>query len=306
MKDILDFLKEEGISQDLIEAIKDFRNKNGIEEEFKDRIPEPTFLYYGKDIWEKAIAALLVKENVLLSGPKATGKNVLSENLAIVFGRPLWDVSFHINVDASYLIGTDTYDGNKVVFREGPIYLCAKHGGFGILDEINMARNEALAVLHSVLDFRRVLDVAGYERIKLNDSTRFIGTMNYGYAGTRELNAALASRFAIIDMPIISKESMIKLINYSFLDMKEEIRDQFIELFYELHNIAEHADISDKAVDLRGLLDAIRLIKRGLKSQDALSMCIVNKSFDAYERNLIQDVIDARIPHDLLASHVFE
>lgn len=306
MKDILDFLNEEGINAELIDAVKEFRNTHGILDEYKDRIPEATFLYYGKEIWEKALAALLVGENVLLSGPKATGKNVLSENLAIAFGRPLWDVSFHINVDASHLIGTDTYDGNKVVFREGPIYLCAKYGGFGVLDEINMARNEALAVLHSVLDFRRVLDVAGYERNKLDDSTRFIGTMNYGYAGTRELNAALASRFAIIDMPIISKESMVKLINYSFPDMKEEIRDQFIELFYELHNKAEHADISDKAVDLRGLLDAIRLIKRGLKSQDALSMCIVNKSFDAYERNLIQDVIDARIPNDLLAKHVFE
>ena len=299
MKDILEFLNEEGINAELIDAVKEFRNTHGILDIYKDRIPEATFLYYGKEIWEKALAALLVGENVLLSGPKATGKNVLSENLAIAFGRPLWDVSFHINVDASHLIGTDTYDGNKVVF-------CAKYGGFGVLDEINMARNEALAVLHSVLDFRRVLDVAGYERIKLDDSTRFIGTMNYGYAGTRELNAALASRFAIIDMPIISKESMVKLINYSFPDMKEEIRDQFIELFYELHNKAEHADISDKAVDLRGLLDAIRLIKRGLKSQDALSMCIVNKSFDAYERNLIQDVIDARIPNDLLAKHVFE
>ncbi len=306
MSDILEFLKNEGINEELINGIKEFRAKHQVEEGFQDRIPDAKYLYYGKDVWEKAIAALLVGENVLLSGPKATGKNVLSENLALVFNRPIWDVSFHINVDASYLIGTDTYDGNKVVFREGPIYLCAKYGGFGILDEINMARNEALAVLHSVLDFRRVLDVAGYERINLNDSTRFIGTMNYGYAGTRELNAALASRFAIIDMPIISNESMVKLINHSFPNMKEEIRDQFIELFYELHKKAEHADISDRAVDLRGLLDAIRLIERGLKSQDALSMCIVNKSFDAYERELIQDVIDARIPHDLLASHVFE
>ena len=50
-----------------------------------------------------------------------------------------------------------------------------KGGGFGILDEINMARNEALAVLHSVLDFRRVIDVPGYDRIEVADDTRFIG-----------------------------------------------------------------------------------------------------------------------------------
>ena len=35
-----------------------------------------------------AIAALLKGENLLLAGPKATGKNVLAENLAYLFGRP--------------------------------------------------------------------------------------------------------------------------------------------------------------------------------------------------------------------------
>ena len=31
-----------------------------------------------------------------------------------------------------------------------------------------MAKNEALAVLHAVLDFRRAIDVPGYERIPLS------------------------------------------------------------------------------------------------------------------------------------------
>ena len=35
----------------------------------------------------------------------------------------------------------------------------------GILDEINMTRNEALAVLHSVLDFCHVIDIPDYNRI---------------------------------------------------------------------------------------------------------------------------------------------
>lgn len=48
---------------------------------------------------EKAICALLAQKNLLLCGPKATGKNVLAENLAYLFGRPYWNVSFHVNVD---------------------------------------------------------------------------------------------------------------------------------------------------------------------------------------------------------------
>ena len=55
-------------------------------------------------------------------------------------------------------------------------------------------QSEALAVLHGTLDFRRSIDVPGYERIDLHPATRFIATMNYGYAGTKELNEALVSR----------------------------------------------------------------------------------------------------------------
>ena len=80
---------------------------------------------------------------------------------------------------------------------------CARYCGFGVLDEINMAKNEALAVLHATLDFRRSIDVPGYDRLDVDPAARFIGTMNYGYAGTRELNEALTSRFAVIQVPAI-------------------------------------------------------------------------------------------------------
>ena len=50
--------------------------------------------------------------------------------------------------------------------------------------------------------------VPGYDKIVVRPETRFIGTMNYGYAGTRELNEALTSRFAVLDMPLISDEKM--------------------------------------------------------------------------------------------------
>ena len=48
----------------------------------------------------KPLAALLCGKNLLLAGGKATGKNVLAENLAAAFGRPAWNVSFHVNMDA--------------------------------------------------------------------------------------------------------------------------------------------------------------------------------------------------------------
>ena len=188
MSDLLETLQKEGVDPALLEAVQQYRAAHALPDALRPRIPSPAFTYYGKEVWEQALAALLCGENLLLAGGKATGKNVLAENLAAAFGRPAWDISFHVNMDAASLIGMDTFADGQVVFRPGPVYRCAQCGGFGVLDEINMAKNEALAVLHAVLDFRRAIDVPGYDRIPLAEETRFIATMNYGYAGTRELN----------------------------------------------------------------------------------------------------------------------
>ena len=264
------------------------------------------FYYYGKKVWEEALAALLCGKNLLIAGEKATVKNVLAENLAAVFGRPAWDISFHVNMDASSLIGTDTFRNGRVEFRPGPVYSCACSGGFGILDEINMARNEALAVLHSALDFRRVIDVPGYERITLADDTRFIATMNYNYAGTRELNEALASRFVVIRMPALTLEDLQRLLREQFPDLSSKYNKQFGLLFMDIQKKCESGELTSKAMDLRGLLDAISLMYRGIPVRDALDLSVTNKIFDSYEQALLSDVMNARIPMKLKASEVFD
>ena len=221
---ITKYLKGMQIDGELIAELLAFREQYETDEAVKERISKPEVLFYGKEILEMAIAALLHGENILLSGAKATGKNVLCETLAWLFGRPSYNVSFHVNTDSAALIGTDTFKNNEVQLRKGPIYECAQYGGFGILDEINMAKNDAVSVLHATLDYRRSIDVPGYSRIVLHPATRFIGTMNYGYAGTKELNEALISRFMVIDMPP--------------LDAEEKGRDEDMALYNNIEKIA--------------------------------------------------------------------
>ena len=235
MTDLLTFLQEEQIDPALIDGVREYRKNYPVEgSRYANRLIAPEAVYYGNAVWEKAIAAILTGRNLLLAGPKATGKNVLADNLCALFARPAWNVSFHIGMDAYGLIGMDTYDGEKVVFRPGPVYLAAKEGGFAVLDEVNMAKNESLAVLHAALDHRRVIDVPGYDRIDVSPAARFIGTMNYGYAGTRDLNEALSSRFVILSMPPISGEDLTRLLAARFPGMKERVRDQFVRLFLEI------------------------------------------------------------------------
>lgn len=302
----LDFLKEQDVSERLLRAVADFRATHAVPQDAAARVPAPATHYLGREVWEAAIAAVLCGENLLLAGPKATGKNVLAEDLASVFGRPAWNVSFHIDVDASFLIGTDTYRDGQVEFRPGPVTLAAREGGFCVLDEVNMARSEALAVLHAALDFRRIIDIPGYELERLDEATRFVATMNVGYVGTRELNEALTSRFAVLSLPVLREDELELLLRQEFGDLKPKAARQLARLFDEIRLKCQAGQISDKALDLRGLTDAIRLASLGIPLTRALEMCIVNKTFDDYERGLVRDVIDARLPRKLESDALFE
>lgn len=302
---MFDFLRNEGIDEAIIQEVKAFREQFPAKESHMLRIPSPKYKFYGTDVWQKALTALLSGENILLVGPKATGKNVLAENLSAVFNRPQWDISFYLNTDAASLIGTDTFKNGEVSLRRGPIYKCAEEGGFGILDEINMAKNESLSVLHATLDFRRIIDVPGYDRIALSPCTRFIATMNYGYAGTREVNEALASRFMVINMPIISADNLKKLLLTAHPNLKEYYADQLVELFQEIREKCESSEISTKALDLRGLMASVKLVAQGLTLSQALEMGLVNKTFDEFERQLVSDILAARIPTDVGREHIF-
>ena len=82
------------------------------------------------------------------------------------------------------------------------------------------------------------------------------------------------------------------------------LASDFANLESELKK-CESAEISERALDLRGLLDALRLMQRGLEANRALDMGITNKVFDTYERGLIRDVIAARIPASLEAAALF-
>lgn len=298
MNEFMKRLEEQGVSKGLLKDIEKFRADYPVEEKLQNRVIRPEMVFYGKDIFEMAAAALLQGENILLSGTKATGKNVLAENLAWVFGRPTYNISFNINTDSTTLIGTDTFRNNEVCLRTGPVYDCAVYGGFGIFDEVNMAKNDAVSVLHATLDYRRMIDVPGYDKIQLHDAARFIGTMNYGYAGTKELNEALVSRFMVIDMPAMEEETLFHILMEMFPQANKDGLQQLTGLFMDLQLKAAHNEISTKAMDLRGLMGAIRTMSVGVSPRKALDMGIVNKCFDLFEREIVQDIVETRISDD--------
>ena len=280
--------------EDLTLRLEQFKKQYPVDEALRSRLMKPGVAFIGEEILELAVSAMLQGENLLLCGGKATGKNILADNLAWMFARPVYTVSFHVNTDSSTLIGTDTFVGGEVRLRNGPVAQAALQGGFCILDEINMAKNEAAAVMHSVLDYRRLIDVPGYDCIPMHPATRFIATMNYGYAGTRELNEALVSRFTVIRMPTLQAGQLHRLLQSAVPNADERHLESCIGLFLDLNEKAVNGEISTHPVDLRGMIAALRMMTDGMCPRDAVAMGITNKCFDEYEHQLVADVVMTR------------
>ena len=266
--------------EDLALRLERFKEQWSVDAAAQGRVARPMVKFIGEEVLDTAVAALLQGENLLLAGGKATGKNVLADNLAWLFARPVFTASFHVNTDSSMLIGTDTFTGGEVRLRRGPIALAAQYGGFCVLD--------------SVLDYRRLIDVPGYECIPLHPATRFIATMNYGYAGTRELNEALVSRFTVIRMPTLDEAQLCELLRADVPAAAEENIRRCVGLFLDLNAKAVNGEISTNSVDLRGMIAALRLMTDGMAPNEAIAVNITNKCFDEYEYALVRDVVMTR------------
>ena len=65
---MLDNLKEQGVSESLIKDIEHFRKEYDVKDELKERVTKSPAFFIGKDILEMCITGILEEENILLYG----------------------------------------------------------------------------------------------------------------------------------------------------------------------------------------------------------------------------------------------
>ena len=145
-------------------------------------------------------------------------------------------------------------------------------------------------------------------------SANVIGKIAGGIADDMLTTTVMASTAPVLISPAMNthmyenpivQDNLEKLLRAQFPDLSAKYVHQFALLFLDLQKKCDSAEISTKALDLRGMLDALRLIRRGIPAGAALDMGITNKAFDSYEQGLIRDVIAARIPAKLDAGKLF-
>ena len=148
--------------------------------------------------------------NVMLFGPKGTGKTEWAQQLAARLRRPFVLISCDASTDAATLVGmtVPARDGKGVTFQPGQlVHAIQTPGAVVCIDEPSVARPGALFALQNVLTPNRSLYIQETgQKVKAAPGVIFLCTDNtagmgggsrVGYHGTQALNTATLDRFSV-------------------------------------------------------------------------------------------------------------
>lgn len=182
-------------------------------------------------------------------------------------------------------------DNKKLKFAKSSIIEAVESGGIIVLDEFNTALAHVMPLFNSLLDHRRTMNIPGYGDITAHKNFSAIATQNKDYSGTFDSNEATVDRFTPIIFP--SKESIMEVLQENVKDLDYDTMVKVNELYSRMRtNVVVDKELTDKALTVRGFIDACQVVSQGLPLKTALLANVANKTSDLDEREMIAQMID--------------
>jgi len=164
---------------------------------------DPCFVW-TESILKHLLLSQTTGENLWFGGEKGTGKSETVRQFAARTGRGYCRINFHKYTTSEDYIGAVGLDNGATVFKDGDfLQAFTTPATLILLDEITNADPAALATLNGFLEPNSAVSYGGAVRrraanvlVFAADNTLTNGDESGRYAGTRQMNSALADRFA--------------------------------------------------------------------------------------------------------------
>ena len=254
-------------------------------ENVKEEMNRSGYLLVG-DVFVKRVHYDVLTANIeqggssLLIGETGTGKTSLVSAIAKKQGKELIRVSVNGSTGVEEIIGKYLAKNGSTVWQDGILIRAMRHGHWVIFDEINAALPEILFTLHQLLDHERKVTISEKdgEVVKPHKDFRFFSNMNppEEYAGTKELNRALLSRFdAVLNIEVVPEVlEMMTLVMHS--GISEDTAYRLVSVANTLRKLKKEDKIFYYC-STRDLVQAGKLINGGLDIRVAVDHTIGNK-----------------------------
>ena len=228
--------------------------------------------------------AIAVRDNLatLLIGESGTGKTSAIRCLANQTKNGLRRVNLNGGTTADELVGRLLINDKGTYWVDGILTEAMRNGEWIVLDEINAALPEVLFVLQSVMDddgYLVLTEKDDKEIVKKHKDFRIFATCNPPeYAGTKEMNKALLSRFAICinaEFPPAAKELEIVEHHLGNAIAASDMAIKLVGLANETRESKEN-ESADYAINTRDILNTLRL-SQFMEPMEALGLAFANK-----------------------------
>jgi nitric oxide reductase NorQ protein len=189
-------------------------------------------------------------------------------------GKPLITVACHEDMTASDLVGRFLLDAHGTVWQDGPLTLAVRFGGICYLDEVVEARQDTTVVIHPLTDDRRILPLEKKnELVHSHPDFQLVISYNPGYQSVlKDLKESTKQRFGAIDFRYPDAAIETEIIAHE-AKIDRTLAAQLVKIGARARNLKGHG--IDEGASTRMLIQAARLMSKGINTADACNVAIV-------------------------------
>jgi midasin len=234
---------------------------------------------------------------VLLIGETGVGKTYSLFHIAKEMDKRIVRLSLNGEVGINELLGKFLIRDGATYWQDGVLVEAMRKGWWIILDEINAALPEVLFCINSLLDDSRSIVLAEKDGEKVNPHKdfRIFATMNPcdEYAGTKEMNKALLSRFPIVlYYSNYQPDTELEIVKYQS-GIEDNIARVMIDVANVLRQLKDEKEIYH-TVSTRDVVNWARVLGcNGHTIAEAFEFSILNKASMEEREKIVRAAIKA-------------